>query len=107
MKKKEISLVLDNCPAHPKLNLENITLAFIPPNTMSHIQPLNQGIKKTFKTLYRLDTRRKIIQSTDDGLGASSSIAKWVLVLDALLMTMNAWDKVSTTCINNCFKKLG
>jgi hypothetical protein len=22
------------------------------------------------------------------------------------MMMMNAWDKVSTTCINNCFKKL-
>jgi hypothetical protein len=50
--------------------------------------------------------RQIIIQSIDDGLGTSSNIAKWVLVLDVLHMMMNAWDKISATCIKNCFKKL-
>jgi hypothetical protein len=50
--------------------------------------------------------RQRIIQSVDDGLGTSSYIAKWILVLDVLLMMMNAWDNVCTTCMKKCFKKL-
>jgi hypothetical protein len=49
-KKKKTVLVLDNCPAHPKMNLEKIKLTFLPPNSMLPIQPLDQGIIKTFKT---------------------------------------------------------
>jgi hypothetical protein len=77
-KKEKIALVLDNCPAHPKLNLENNESTFLPPDTTLHIQPLDQGITKTFKTFYRSDMRQRIIQSFDDGLGTSFDIAKWV-----------------------------
>jgi hypothetical protein len=52
-----------------------------------------------------LDIRQRIIQSVDDGLGTSSDIAIWVLVLENVLhMMMNAFDKVSTIFINSCFK---
>jgi hypothetical protein len=105
-KKKKIALVPDNCPAHPKLNLESIELTFLPPSTTSHIHPLDQDIIKPFKTFYRSDIRQRIIQSIDNGLGTSSDIARRVSVLDALHKMMNLWDKVSATCINNCFKKL-
>lgn len=41
---KKFFLLLDNCPAHPKVDLSNIKLVFLPPNSTSVIQPLDQGI---------------------------------------------------------------
>ncbi|KAL4091075.1 hypothetical protein QTP88_025816 [Uroleucon formosanum] len=43
-------LLIDNCAAHPKnVQLKNITLEFLPPNTTSLIQPLDMGIIKNLK----------------------------------------------------------
>ena len=50
---RKIALVLDNAPCHPKLTLSNIELVFLPPNTTSHLQPLDQGIIANFKVKYR------------------------------------------------------
>jgi hypothetical protein len=53
-KKKKIELILDNCPAHPKLKLKYTELVLPPQNITSLIQ-LNQGITKNF--IYLLHTR--------------------------------------------------
>ena len=46
----KVVLILDNAPGHPKdLNHPNVEIVFLPPNTMSIIQPLDQGIISTFK----------------------------------------------------------
>ena len=42
---KKITLIVDNCPAHPDVNNPKaIELVFLPPNTTYHIQPINQGV---------------------------------------------------------------
>ena len=40
---RKIALIVDNCPAHPDVNdLRAIELVFLPPNTTSHTQPMDQ-----------------------------------------------------------------
>ena len=52
--KLKILMFIDNCTAHKDVpSLENIELKYLPPNTTSILQPLDQGIVKNFKTLYR------------------------------------------------------
>lgn len=52
--KREIPMIVDNCPAHPAVNnFCNLTLKFLPPNTTSLLQPIDQGITKNFKAYYR------------------------------------------------------
>ncbi|CAI6353251.1 unnamed protein product [Macrosiphum euphorbiae] len=51
---RTILLIVDNAGPHPKLiDLKNITLEFLPPNTTSLVQPLDMGIIKNLKTHYR------------------------------------------------------
>ena len=50
----KILLLVDNCTAHPHVStLKNIQLEFLPPNTTPLIQPMDQGIIKNLKTIYR------------------------------------------------------
>lgn len=51
---RKFLLFLDNACSHPRdIQLQNIKLICLPPNCTSVVQPLDQGIIKSFKTLYR------------------------------------------------------
>ena len=53
-KKGKIVLIVDNCPAHPKIkHLKAITLVFLPPNTTSVLHPMDQGVIRSLKVQYR------------------------------------------------------
>ncbi len=44
-------ILLDNVPCHPGMELSNIKLVFLPPNTIG-TQPLDSGIIRNFKVKY-------------------------------------------------------
>ena len=45
-----VAFVIDNCPAHPHIdNLKAIKLYFLPPNTTSKTQPMDQGVVSSLK----------------------------------------------------------
>jgi len=49
---RNILLLIDNAPTHNllnSLNLTNVTIHCLPPNTTSHLQPLDAGIIHSFK----------------------------------------------------------
>jgi hypothetical protein len=47
---RKILKVVDNCPAHPKVeNLSNVTVKFLPPKATSVLQPFDQGIVKKLR----------------------------------------------------------
>ena len=55
--KRKIVLFLDNATCHPSdIKLSNIKLVFFPANTSSVCQPLDLGVIKNFKVLYRKAT---------------------------------------------------
>ena len=100
--KRQVILFLDNCTAHPPIDgLTNIRLAFLPPNTTAKLQPLDQGIIRSLKALYRKKLLAKLISSLDKGEEFS------VNVLDALHFLRAAWDDVTSTTVTNCFRKAG
>ena len=48
--KRKVALVIDNCPAHPDVeNLIAIKFVFLPPNTTTKTQPMDQGGNPKFK----------------------------------------------------------
>jgi hypothetical protein len=71
-----ILILLDNAPGHPASIAdvdENINVMFLPPNTSSLIQPMDQGVTATFKSYY---LRRTFIQMVKDTVGEDKIYVK-------------------------------
>jgi len=104
---RKIILFADNAACHKvEGQLKNIKLEFIPPNTTSLIQPLDQGIIRTMKVHYRTQVMRKMLQAIEEGCSIID-YAKSIDVLVALHMLKQAWLLVSPATIRNCFRKAG
>ena len=51
---REIALIIDNCSAHPRIdNFQAVELIFLPPNTTSKTQPMDQEMLWSLKAHYR------------------------------------------------------
>ncbi|KAJ8892612.1 hypothetical protein PR048_005193 [Dryococelus australis] len=54
---RKVVLFIDNCPVHPTVELRNRELVFLPSNTTSELQPMDQGIiqlvNKKFRDILR------------------------------------------------------
>ena len=85
---RKIILFLDNATCHnllPGTNLSNIKLSFMPPNTTNIIQPLDQGIIRSFKAYYRWELVRIQIAAIDATPPVPlSEVAKQITVLKAM-----------------------
>lgn len=100
--KRHILLFIDNCSAHSPLpKLKNVNVHFLPPNTTSHLQPLDQGIIRNFKSFYRTE----VIDHILDAIEQSTDMK--INILQAMRMTRMAWSNVAQSTIANCFRKCG
>ncbi|GFS14924.1 tigger transposable element-derived protein [Elysia marginata] len=103
---RSIALIIGNCSAHPPISdLYAIEMFFLPPNTTSLLQPCDQGIIKTFKTLYRKRVLRRFIDSYEE-TGTTTSHFKMNL-LDTLIIAAASWNDVESTTIQKSFKHAG
>ncbi|GBO21500.1 Tigger transposable element-derived protein 4 [Araneus ventricosus] len=92
--KRKSILFMDNATSRPDdLKLKNITLAFLPPNTTSMLQPLDQVIIRSFKVGYRKLLRRQAL-SQISSCKSSEELTKSASVLDAISWTTSAFKKV-------------
>ena len=100
---RNVAFVIDNCPAHSHIdNLKAIKLYFLPPNTISKTQPMDQGVLRSLKAKYRKNVARKIIQRVEK----KKALPK-ISLLQGMQMLVSAWDVLSTQTIANCFRKSG
>jgi len=104
--KRRVILFLDNATSHPKIALENVKVVFLPPNTTSHCQPMDQGIIQNFKVIYRsmLVKRLLAVMDTEESL---EKVEKSITVVNALIWISAAWKKLLPVTIKNCFVKCG
>ena len=105
--KRHILLFLDNAPSHPPVKLQNVKLAFLPPNTTSLLQPMDQGIIQTVKLKYRKRQLQHVLANMDKSSKAGSDILKETSVLDTIFWVDRAWQEVETSTIQKCFAKSG
>ena len=101
---EEVLLLMDNAPSH-KLEdgvvLQCTRIAFLPPNTTTHLQPMDAGIIANFKHHYKkLATRAQLNMIIN---GEKVRINQY----QALLMCKKAWDAVSAQTIERCWYKTG
>ena len=65
---RKIALIIDDCPAHPTIaDLSNVKLIFLPPNTTSVSQPMDQGVIKCLKAFYRRRLVNLMIKRLEQG----------------------------------------
>ena len=100
---RRVLLFIDNCSAHPQITgLQAVKLHFFPPNTTSHLQPMDQGVIMSFKTHYRRRLVKRLLESYEAGETPTP-----VTVKEAVDMTHASWQQVTQPCIKHCFAKAG
>jgi len=100
-KNEKIILILDNARCHINLNLSNVEMLFLPPNSTSIKQPLDLGIIWSFKSFYNKNLIRNLIEKESFSVRDIKNIS----VLDGLFGAVNAWKNVTDATITNCFIK--
>ncbi|XP_064087496.1 tigger transposable element-derived protein 1-like [Macrobrachium nipponense] len=99
----KVLLVLDNAPGHP-LNLSNmhpnVKVVYLPPNTTSLIQPMDQGVIANFKAYYLRRTIRSALRAIEGNMELTlKQFWKGYNIGDAVRNIVSAWDEVKTTTL--------
>ncbi|KAL2612614.1 hypothetical protein R1flu_024306 [Riccia fluitans] len=108
-KGQKVLIFLDNAPVHivdEATNLANIELCFFPPNLTSVLQPLDGGIIRSLKALYRKFEVVSLLDNINELLHASDLIKK-LIVLDAIKFIDKSWSLVKAETIQKCFANCG
>ena len=102
----KVVMLIDSCPSHPRTineKLKATKLVFFPTYSASKLQPMDQGVIKSFKARYR----RKLLQCLIHQIEGKKKMASDVQI--NFLMAMNwskyAWGSMSATVIRNCIYK--
>ena len=104
--KHEILLVIDNAPSHivDDSGYSNIKVQFLPPNTMSQIQPLDQGIIRVTKCHYRKMICELYLDGIENKLQAKQ-IMRDIDFVVACQTLVKSWNLVTDDLITKCFTR--
>ncbi|GBO40936.1 hypothetical protein AVEN_17130-1 [Araneus ventricosus] len=82
-------------------SVRNLGAVFCPANTTTKLQPMDQGIIRSFEINYRRQFVHKLVDAIDEG-----STLK-INVLDSMGMTDYTWRNATQKTVQNCFKNAG
>jgi hypothetical protein len=96
---RKVLLLLDNAGSHNinGLELKNIEIKFLPPNSTSKIQPLDARIIASFKAKYR----QKYIRFLLNQIGSNSLNQPKLDILGAIRFAVKSWGEVTQQTIKN------
>ena len=97
---RHILLLIDNAPSHIIGEYSNIKIQFLPPNTTSKIQPLNQGIIRSVKRAYRKTIQVQYCSRVENYEEVKQIMQSFDFVVDA-------WEGVKPELIQTCFHIAG
>lgn len=104
---RQILLTMDNFPAHyTGLELAppppNVRICWLPANSTSRFQPLDQGVIQSFKSHYR----RQWLSYMLDCFGQEQDPLSHINIHLAIRWIIRSWNHhVTATTIYNCFRK--
>lgn len=106
----KVLLLLDIAPPHASAEVlnsidPNFQVMFFPPNVAPSIQPMNQGVIKEFKMMYRKQILKRLLLND----GTEQSIVDFSKVMDlkhCCYMVADAWDMLAEANVRNAWKKL-
>ena len=103
---RKIVLLVDNATVHRSTkDYSNLKVVFLPKNTTSLIQPLDQGVIRTMKSYYRTQLVRKIMAAIESGMTIQEFTKSKMDILTAMYMLKRALFLVKPSTVTNCFKK--
>ena len=104
--KCEILLLIDNAPSHivDDSGYSNIKVQFLPPNTMSQIKPLDQGIIHVTKCHYRKMICELYLDGIENKLQAKQ-IMRDIDFVVACQTLVKSWNLVTDDLITKCFTR--
>lgn len=103
--KRNILLFIGESPVHPRLHdFTNISLKFLPTNTVTAVQPCTLPVITAFKTYYRKFMLSYVLVYPSESENSSYVFSNSVNELDAVYWIERAWNTVDTALIQRCFK---
>ena len=101
---RHILMFLDDSSSHAKdLKLNNVILNFLPANTTSYLQPLDQGIIKAFKARYREQMLKSLVTRIEQ-FDSVAELCKEINVLDVVHWISKSWKETRIETLSKCFK---
>jgi hypothetical protein len=99
--KRNILLLVDNCPAYPVLEDLNIKPVFLPVNTASVLQPMDQGVIRSLKCHFHNLILQRMVKCIE------KKQAYTVTVLVAIRCVGKVWRPVREKTFGSCFRHVG
>ena len=101
-------MLLDNCVAHPSEDVHisadgKITAKFLPPNVTALLKPMDQGVLKAIKRVYRKSILRDLVTQSNFTIQDFLKRIDMIKVVDTVA---SALDMVTPAAIRNSWKKL-
>lgn len=104
---RRVVLFLAPSAAHPRAELSNIQMVFIPPGP-SQAHPLEQGVIQAFKGLYRRRIlTRLLVRLNSNAFAATSRFPQHLTLLDAAHTIIQAWADVPPQTVTSSFHAAG
>ncbi|GBC19075.2 tigger transposable element-derived protein 6-like [Rhizophagus irregularis DAOM 181602=DAOM 197198] len=89
-------------PNISRLQLTHVEVAFLPPNTTSHLQPLDAGIIASFKNHYKRNYCRHMLELFEKDINKEK-----INIKESIDYLTDAWENVTEETIHNCWIKTG
>ena len=98
---RKIALIIDNCPPHPSVSiLTNVQIVFLPPNTTSILQPMDQGVIRSLNAHYRGRAVRLLCRALE-----KKEPCPKISILQTMKILADSWEAVTKTIIHQLFQE--
>ncbi|XP_039290473.1 jerky protein homolog-like [Nilaparvata lugens] len=101
-------LLLDNAPTHPDESVlvsGDIRAIFLPPNVMSLLQPLDQGVIENLKRHYRQKLLKQLLLNLDNEVTVVQSLKK-INLKDVIFWLDESWKNVKQSTLQKSWKNI-